>query len=139
MNNVRISKAIKKGTHNEWIFGYVWKSSDCVVIIPDDLGISFNREKEHLSTIAYEVIPETVCNCTGIKDKHADLIYENDIVTDGTRNYIIKEHNGMWMKKNLKTFGSSPLYRSISKFVRVGNKFSNPELMPEIKEYEIKE
>ena len=134
MNTIRISKAIKTGTYNEWIFGYVWQGSSCVVMIPSNLGISFNKEKDHLSATAYEVIPETVCKSTGMDDKRTNSLYENDIVTDGTRNYIIKEHNGMWMKKNLKTFGWSPLYHSTSELVRIGNKFSNPELMPEIKE-----
>lgn len=31
---------------------------------------------------AYEIRPESICQCTGLKDKNGKLIWENDIVKD---------------------------------------------------------
>lgn len=75
MNDRYICKA-KRKDNGEWICGNLIqrkiRSSKFYVIRVEDNG--FDSYKE------YEVIPETVGQCTGLKDKNGKLIFEGDIV-----------------------------------------------------------
>lgn len=49
------------------------------------LSANADRNKFYISNkagspFAYEIIPETICQCTGLRDKNGKLIWENDIV-----------------------------------------------------------
>ena len=39
----------------------------------------------------HEVIPDTICQCTGLSDKNGKLIWENDILHNG--NYFVVKWN----------------------------------------------
>ena len=90
---------------------------------------------------------ETVCQCTGLRDKRHQLIYESDIVTDGYNNMLVyynRETCSFAMQKRtkytLKRFGKNGYevvsLRNLSEnhfknyqLEIIGNEFQNPELL----------
>ena len=85
-----------------------------------------------------EVDPPTICQCTGMKDKNGNLIWENDIMVahldddypeDETYIRIMWHGSGICSKEN----GSEDII-PIGKFERehfevCGNMFDNPDLL----------
>ena len=90
------------------------------------------------SPFAYEVRPDTICQCTGLKDKNGKLIWENDIMVahlddaypeDETYIRILWYESGFCSKEK----GSediSPIDKFDQEHFEVcGNIFDNPELL----------
>ena len=88
---------------------------------------------------AFEVRPDTICQCTGLKDKNGKPIWENDIC-DRKEPYpeIVKYCNGDWTldysyaihKESGGCYCNLGFYTEERKCVEViGNIFDNPELL----------
>lgn len=86
----------------------------------------------------HEVIPDTICRCTGLKDKNSKLIWENDIVRDKEGNcYKAFWQNNYYqfswicVKSDIFQIGTKwdlYIWRSFEIAV-IGNIFDNPELL----------
>ncbi len=86
----------------------------------------------------YEIDPNTICQCTGLKDKNGKLIWENDIVEDEKGNlykafWRDKYYQFSWacVKSEIFQIGMKWDLWSIKSYEIevIGNIFDNPELM----------
>lgn len=129
-----------KTCSGEWVTGHYVK------------GLDMYAKEVHLifepTTIFYssgetdgwnEIVPSTICQCTGLKDKNGKLIWENDIC-DRKEKYpeIVKYNNGDWTldysyskgKESGYCYCNLGFYAEGRKCVEViGNIFDNPELL----------
>lgn len=85
-----------------------------------------------------EVDERTVCQCTGLKDKNGNMMYENDIVkrtdkpkagepTIGIIEYDIA--NTAFLIRWIDNPNYSPTFPWKERIEVIGNKFDNPELL----------
>lgn len=126
MNNRYLYKA-KRIDNGEWVEGdlvhSVYKINDtCVGKYGSDVGI-------------HQVCENTICQCTGLKDKNGKLIWENDVVkcqdTIGIVNWN-KTHLAYTILKKNKDGNMQYYYmdEELGKDIEViGNTFDNPELL----------
>lgn len=130
MNDRYLFKA-KRLDSGEWVTGNLvlsvyHKNDVCVGQYGNEVGI-------------HEVDSSTICQCTGLKDKNGQPIWENDIC-DRKEEYpeIVKYNNGDWTldysyskgKESGYCYCNLGFYALERKYVEViGNVFDNPELL----------
>lgn len=96
-------------------------------------GISFVYETKECQQSNYEVDENTLCQCTGLKDKSGKLIWENDIVyirMNGLRGYgrVVYKDGCYWVED--KKRGRWYPFSNHDIVLRVDdNVFDNPELL----------
>ena len=120
MNNRYLYRA-KQTDNGEFIEGLLtimW--GQLHIINPDD------------ENTAYPIDESTICQCTGLKDKHGKLIFENDIVRCGKNCTVTwcdtfaswRLNTSGWMYSHF--FGEACKPEDVE---IVGNIFDNPELL----------
>ena len=115
-----------KTISGEWVTGFL-AVKDGKYYISNKAGRPF----------AYEIRPETISQCTGLKDKNGELIFENNIVRHYNKpsypdDYVI----GLiyFDKYNLNFKRTSKMHDTVGLmsdciYEVIGNKFDNPELL----------
>lgn len=126
----------KRKDDGEWVFGGLSQCAESNAYFITNMG------KDHISYIGFhqEVDPETICQCTGLKDKSGKLIWENDIMEahlddqfpeDVTRARVVWEKNG-WTTREPRVADREYLDDfDTENFEVIGNYIDNPELLEE--------
>ena len=122
--------------NGEWVQGALFNGeSHCII----GQEIKFSPYTEHeCKIVGYEVDRDTICQCTGLKDKNGKLIWENDIVRDEKGNFYkafwqnnYYQFSWVCVKKDVFLIGTKWDLWSIKSFEIevIGNIFDNPELL----------
>ena len=126
------AKRIKDG---QWVEGafYIEPYTDrCYIIQWNSTGLGFNE--------FIEVDGETVCQCTGLKDKNGKVIWENDIIKAWSQGMCAKGKikqriDGTWIMYPAWQKGEMwylcPDNNGETTVEVIGNTFDNPELLEE--------
>lgn len=140
MEDRYLFKAKRVYNGGKWVQGYYVKGLD---VYDKEVYLIFEPNTMFYSSGEtdgwYKVDPTTICQCTGLKDKNGNMIWENDIC-DRKEQYpeIVKYCNGDWTldysyvsnKKSGANYCNLGFYTEERKCVEViGNIFDNPELL----------
>lgn len=126
----------KRKDNGEWVEGFLFDDglADSKrmfvgnLVIVDYTGIADNKF-DIVGTYFYEVIPETVGQCTGLTDKNGKKIFEGDIVRIDGKNYEVQYLLGQFFVGI-----NMPIAYKRFDCEIIGNITDNPELIKEAKE-----
>lgn len=142
----------KRIDNREWVEGFLFMVNDVPYILPH-LKTGQPIHADNLLKTVVEVLEDTICQCTGLKDKNGKLIWENDIVSfedTGEEGYEYKEGfdfvnkakvefaEGRWSLTDFVSDNSGVMdemydHAEFMEFWQycevIGNKFDNPELL----------
>ena len=141
----------KRIDNGEWITGYLLvKKKDFYICEKPyecmDEYSSLNGQSYGFGGFKF-VDTSTICQCTGLKDKNGNLIWENDIVkkefyTDydncaNSEEYVgvVKYTDCAWVIETIRDKCTRPILEAMSysedvkHFEVIGNIFDNPELL----------
>ena len=129
----------KRIDNSEWVEGYYQKRYD---LLGNEEHLIFHADSYKVWEYA-EIIPETLCQFTGLCDKNGNKIWENDIVNHNGEYAPVKfgrycssfdygKYNfGFYVDFPEETFYRKELGYWHRKIETAGNVFDNPELLQE--------
>lgn len=121
---------------DRWVKGQLVEVNDTYLIIPNHASKILAGWFSTSNVV--EVKKDTICQCTGLKDKNGKLIWENDIVRDEQGNFYkafwqnnYYQFSWVCVKTDVFLIGTKWDLWSIKSFEIevIGNKFDNPELL----------
>lgn len=133
----KIKFRAKRLDNGKWVFGVPIPNSygDRVFFIPLLLTDKIAYPFERLVDWVVEVMPETIGQYTGLKDKDGAEIYEGDIIRfvpleTSINNRVVKFEKGVF-KAELTRSGSSITLSNFheSEIKVIGNIYENPDLL----------
>lgn len=117
----------KRKLRNDWIKGYYCRDGKSDMIIVR----MYYSDNESLDF--WEVIPETVGQYTGLKDKNSNMIFEGDILSiENSKEYfVVVLEDFSWQIKSLnkKCYRYRFENEDNQKYIIVGNIYDNLELL----------
>ena len=121
---------------DRWVKGQLVEVNDTYLIIPNHASKILAGWFSTSNII--EVKKDTICQCTGLKDKNGNLIWENDIVRDEHGNFYkafwqnnYYQFSWVCVKTDVFLIGTKWDLWSIKSFEIevIGNIFDNTELL----------
>lgn len=123
----------KRINNGEWAVGNL--------IIDESRGNEYQYRIQPVKSAqfyAYPIDPSTICQCTGLKDKNGNMVFENDIMSahlddcfpeDITYARVIWGDTGYCLREK-DSMDIQPLEEiDMEYFTACGNVFDNPELL----------
>lgn len=119
----------KRSDNGEWVEGFLFMVNDVPYILPHHKTGQPIHADNLLKTVV-EVLEDTICQCTGLKDKNGKRIFENDILKDNVIYGVVK-----WDDANARYIidDREDGYQDYSEWWHeceiIGNIFDDPELL----------